>query len=229
MIGVIQACLDLTDWSDFEAAATNLDELTETVTSYISYCEDICISTRTDVTFNNDKSWFTAKLNTLIRPKRMPKEMGTESCTIRPGTHWIRRFEWLKGPTLKSWKISSLPITPLQCGKARKPSPSTGHHPPARRRINNLLKNWMSFIVDLKPPKPVLTISLHNMLAPPATPLSPTPVLQISEEDVRQVFRKNKRRKVPGPDGVTPACLKTCADQLAPIFTQIFNRSLELC
>ncbi len=84
---VLQACLDLNDWSDFEAAATNLDEITETVTSYISYCEDICISTRTDVTFNNDKSWFTAKLNTFIRPKRMPKEMGTESCTIRPGTH----------------------------------------------------------------------------------------------------------------------------------------------
>ncbi len=66
-------------------------------------------------------------------------------------------------------------------------------------------------------------------LTPPATPLSPTPVLQISEDDVRQVFRKNKRRKAPGPDGVTPACLKTCADQLAPIFSQIFNRSLELC
>ncbi len=66
-------------------------------------------------------------------------------------------------------------------------------------------------------------------LTPPATPLSPTPVLQISEEDVRQVFRRNKRRKAPCPDGVTPACLKTCADQLAPIFTQIFNRSLELC
>ncbi len=46
---------------------------------------------------------------------------------------------------------------------------------------------------------------------------------------MRQVFKKNKRRKAPGPDGVSPACLKTCADQLAPIFTQIFNRSLELC
>ncbi len=28
---------------------------------------------------------------------------------------------------------------------------------------------------------------------------------------------------------MTPVCLKSCADQLAPIFTQIFNRSLELC
>ncbi len=66
-------------------------------------------------------------------------------------------------------------------------------------------------------------------LTPPATPLSPTPALKISEDDVRQVFIKNKRRKAPGPDGVSPACLKSCADQLAPIFTQIFNRSLELC
>ncbi|KAK3551831.1 hypothetical protein QTP70_028999 [Hemibagrus guttatus] len=66
-------------------------------------------------------------------------------------------------------------------------------------------------------------------LTPPATPLSPPPALRISEDDVRQIFLKQKRRKAPGPDGVTPACLKTCADQLAFIFSQIFNRSLELC
>ncbi len=66
-------------------------------------------------------------------------------------------------------------------------------------------------------------------LSPPATPLSPTPTLQISKDDMRQVVRKQKRKKAPGPDCVTPAFLKSCADQLAPIFTQIFNRSLELC
>ncbi len=68
-----------------------------------------------------------------------------------------------------------------------------------------------------------------TQFTPPATPLFPTPTLQIREDDVRQVFKKNKRRKTPGPDGVSPACLKSCADQLAPILTQIFNRSLELC
>ncbi|KAI2665808.1 RNA-directed DNA polymerase from mobile element jockey [Labeo rohita] len=58
---------------------------------------------------------------------------------------------------------------------------------------------------------------------------NPASVGKISEKDVRQVFRKNKRSEAPSPDGVTPACLKTCADQLGPIFSQIFNRSLELC
>ncbi len=42
-------------------------------------------------------------------------------------------------------------------------------------------------------------------------------------------LQKEQKKEAPGPDGVSPACLKTCADQLAPIFTQIFNISLELC
>ncbi len=39
----LKACFGLTDWSVSEAAATDLDVLTETVTSYISFCEDMCI------------------------------------------------------------------------------------------------------------------------------------------------------------------------------------------
>ncbi len=49
-------------------------------------------------------------------------------------------------------------------------------------------------------------------LTPPATPLSPTPAIQISIDEVSQVFRKQKRKKASGPDCVTPACLKSCAD-----------------
>ncbi len=58
----LQAYFDCIDWSIFEAAATDLDEFTGSVTSYISFCEDICIPTRTYLTFNNDKPWFTAQL-----------------------------------------------------------------------------------------------------------------------------------------------------------------------
>lgn len=65
----LQACFDCTDWSIFETAATDLDELTGTVTSYISFCEDMCIPTRTYLTFNIGKPWFTAKLRQLCRSK----------------------------------------------------------------------------------------------------------------------------------------------------------------
>ncbi len=82
----------------------------------------------------------------------------------------------------------------------------------------------MSSIADLKinTPHPLWT-PLHTTINTSSNPLSPTSAFQISEDEVHQVFWKQKRKKAPGPDGVTPACLKTCADQLAPIFTKIFK------
>ncbi len=75
------------------------------------------------------------------------------------------------------------------------------------------------------PPSPPPPPSLPPSPPPPTTT---QPVLKVCVEDVNRVFRKQKSRKASGPDGISPACLKVCADQLAPIFTQIFNRSLEL-
>lgn len=62
-----------------------------------------------------------------------------------------------------------------------------------------------------------------------SNPPTPHTVVWISKEGVCRVFRKQKTRKATCPDGVLPACLKTFADQLAFIFSQIFNRSLEMC
>ncbi len=68
-------------WAALElsAAATDLDELTETVTSYISFCEDMCIPTRTYsyfLTYNNDNPWFTTKLSQLRQAKEDARRNG---------------------------------------------------------------------------------------------------------------------------------------------------------
>ncbi len=98
----LKACFDLTDWTVFESAANDLDELTETVTSYISFCEDMCIPTRTRLTYNNDKPRFTAKLKQLRQAKEDAYRMGIKSCINRPNTHWKRRSEWQRGIILAS-------------------------------------------------------------------------------------------------------------------------------
>src|SRR4029434_5863007 len=49
----------------------------------------------------------------------------------------------------------------------------------------------------------------------PLPPHSP-PALTVCAEDLSQLLQKQKIRKAPGPDGVSPSCLKVCADQLAP-------------
>ncbi len=98
----LKACFDLTDRTVFEAAANNLDELTETVTSCIGFCEDMCISTRTHLTYNNDKPWFTAKLRQLCQAKEDTYKKGTKSCKNRPNTHWKWRSEWQRRIILES-------------------------------------------------------------------------------------------------------------------------------
>ncbi|KAK1786195.1 hypothetical protein P4O66_017906, partial [Electrophorus voltai] len=52
--------------------------------------------------------------------------------------------------------------------------------------------------------------------------------LIITESDVRRVFKRMNTRKAMGPDGICGRVLKACADQLAPVFTDIFNLSLTL-
>ncbi|KAK3537078.1 hypothetical protein QTP70_001224 [Hemibagrus guttatus] len=48
----------------------------------------------------------------------------------------------------------------------------------------------------------------------------------ISEHDVRRAFRRMNTRKAAGPEGISSRVLRACADQLAPVFTEIFNISL---
>ncbi|KAK1804694.1 hypothetical protein P4O66_003525 [Electrophorus voltai] len=52
--------------------------------------------------------------------------------------------------------------------------------------------------------------------------------LIITESDVRRVFKRVNTRKAMGPDGICGRVLKACADQIAPVFTDIFNLSLTL-
>ena len=49
--------------------------------------------------------------------------------------------------------------------------------------------------------------------------------LQTDEDEVKRLMKNCNPKKAPGPDGVSPRILKLCADQLAYIFSVIFNQS----
>ncbi len=51
-------------------------------------------------------------------------------------------------------------------------------------------------------------------------------VITVSEDEVRRALKGVNIRKVAGPDGITGRVLRSCADQLAGLFTSIFNESL---
>ncbi len=190
----------------------------------------MCIPTRTRLTYNNDKPWFTAKLRQLRQAKEDAYRMGDKvlykqakytlekEIRVAKRNYSVKlRIQFSSSDSASVWKGMK------DFTNYKTPSPSTVENQQLADDLNVFCCRFE------KTPHTRPEHLSTQPLTPPATPLSPTPALKISEDDVRQVFIKNKRRKAPGPDGVSPACLKSCADQLAPIFTQIFNRSLELC
>ncbi|KAL0175519.1 hypothetical protein M9458_027849, partial [Cirrhinus mrigala] len=215
---VLQACFEWTDWSVFEAAANDLDELTETVTSYISFCEDICIPTRTYLTFNNDKPWFTTKLRHLRQAKEDAYRKGDRVLYNQARNTLTKEIRVAKRTYAKRLENQFTSNEPASVWKGLKAITNYKTPSPSTEANQRLAEDLNEFYCRFDTPH----TRSDDLFLQPLTP-------PISEDDVRQVFRKKKRRKAPGPDGVTPACLKTCADQLAPIFSQIFNRSLELC
>lgn len=51
----------------------------------------------------------------------------------------------------------------------------------------------------------------------------------ICEKEANSLFKKQETEKASGPDPASPASLKYCAGQLAPVFTGIFSQTQNLC
>ena len=64
----LKDCLACTNWDVFRAAG-DLNDYTDTVTSYIHFCEQLCIPTKTVKLYNNNKPWFTKEIQQLRKEK----------------------------------------------------------------------------------------------------------------------------------------------------------------
>ncbi|GFR74056.1 ReO_6 protein [Elysia marginata] len=54
---MLQECFDCTDWTGFEDSCANIDELTDSITEYIKFCENVTIKKKEIVYFPNSKPW----------------------------------------------------------------------------------------------------------------------------------------------------------------------------
>ncbi len=183
----------------------------------------MCIPTRAHLTYNNDKPWFTAKLRKLHQAKE--DAYRTVDKVLYKQTKYTLEKEIRVAKRKYSDKLrilfSSSDSASVWKGMEditsyKTPSPSTVEN---QQQADNLNEFYCRF--EYTPHTRPEHLSTQP-LTPPATPLSPTPALQISEEDVRQVFREQNRKK-------HQPVWNPVLTSWPPIFTTIFNRSLELC
>ena len=68
----LRGCFECTDWGVFKEAAADIDEYTETVSDYITFCEGLCIPTKTITIYPNDKPWFNTSIKHKLQVKHEP-------------------------------------------------------------------------------------------------------------------------------------------------------------
>ncbi|XP_039647986.1 uncharacterized protein LOC120553530 [Perca fluviatilis] len=256
----LQTCLDSTDWDVFRTATNSLDEYTEAVTSYISFCEDCCVPSCTRVSFNNDKPWFTAKLRRLRLDKAEAFTSGDKNRLK------VAKYKFSKAVKEAKQRYSEKLQNQFSANNSASVwrglkqitsfKPKVFHSTNDRRLANELNEFYCRFDGQRVGPVTIplntsqqrvfpdsiprdtsqqlqlqcITSTSPTLKVPPSTsPPTSVTTLSINEEDVNRLFRRQNPRKAAGPDAVSPSSLKHCADQLSPVFTDIFNTSLETC
>ncbi|KAI4882431.1 hypothetical protein NFI96_006031 [Prochilodus magdalenae] len=228
----LQGCLESTNWAVSEEATDGLDEYTDTVTSYISFCEDSCISTKSQVRYSNNKPWLTAELKQLRRE---------EEEAFRSGDRTV--YKEAKYRILEKGIRAAKSEYSEQLNRH-----STAHHPSSAWRGLQLLTAHKVRKTRLLLNDRHLTNALNEFycrfelakdnqtVSPPSPPSTSTPTLALSplppahlcinRQDVHRLFSRQKVRKAPGPDSVSPSTLKHCCDPLAPVFTDHWSSAL---
>ena len=217
----LRACYDSTDWSIFRHAADSLDEHTDTVLSYIKFCEDLLIPTKTIKIFSNNKPWFTRSVKERLKEKDEAYKSGdlvafkrakyTLDKELRCAKLEYRNKleeQFCSGNSREVWQgLESITNYKMKSHKFN-------DDPSLPDQLNEFYARF-----DRENTSPVVTTSgVTDELPPPFV---------IEEESVRKALACQNTRKAAGPDGISNSTLRHCADQLAPALTCIFNESLQ--
>jgi hypothetical protein len=212
----LQGCFDCTNWEVFEEEDVN--RMTDVVTSYINFCEDLCISEKTVTVYPNQKPWVTKEFKDILKQKHSDPEGKknikklSEKCRKK---YKERVEEKLVNGDIKGVWDGVREIT----GTKKKKTTTTADGDPVQ-----LANDLNVFYARFDKPDSRLQGVLEELEKVEQTGDS----VRVSEDEVKTVFSKLKPGKACGPDGIKPRLLKVCAEQLAAVFQAIFNKSLLL-
>ncbi|KAJ8021605.1 RNA-directed DNA polymerase from mobile element jockey [Holothuria leucospilota] len=180
--------------------------------------------------FPNSKPWVSKKLKSLVYEKKAAFSSGDQDlvkekqreikkevkrCKKEHGKKLEDKFE--EGNTKAAWQV-------MQSVTGHKGKNKCGTIRNGQRLVNGLNEFYCRF--DVKSDELVNTVT-GNKLRTTTTCANTTDRVIVNESDVRKLFANVKIGKATSPDGVTNMLIKTCSSQLAPVFTPIFQRTLD--
>ncbi len=224
----LQASLDDVDRDMFRASSSDVSEFTEVALSFVNTLTEQATETVTIKTFSNQKPWVDRTIRDAVNHRTAAYNAGI-----------------LSG-NMSEYKSSCYALRRAVRAAKRRYSERIESH----FQLNDSRRMWQGLkticssgnnnSVEVRADL-LLAIELNNFYGRfecnggAILPISASAssrqssddhVFTVSEDDVRRELRRVNVRKAAGPDGITGRVLRSCADQLAGLFTSIFNESL---
>ncbi len=225
-IGELQSCFELTNWDLFLSDSLDLNDQVIVVSSYINFCVELIIPTKSLTVFPNNKPWVTKELKNILN---------NEEKSIFVRVQWGEK------------KINKEVKRTIRCAKLNYKNKIENKFVQGdMRAVWHGIKN----MADISIPKqgPVLNKDVDgNVLVNDLNlfftrfekhdssavlddfkqKLSPSNSLNLQPLNVIKQLKATPVNKAPGPDGICGRTLKYCAEQLSVVFHSLFQASLD--
>uniref|UniRef100_A0A3P9KN81 Reverse transcriptase domain-containing protein n=1 Tax=Oryzias latipes TaxID=8090 RepID=A0A3P9KN81_ORYLA len=199
---------------------TDIEEYTDTVTSYITKCIDDVTHTKSIIIRANQKPWLTGEVKGLLRARDNAFRAGDEAGLRTARANLSRGIRKAKKDYMR--KVSSNFNDSRDARSLWQGIQAITDYKPAPQSCENntpLLNNLNSFFSRFEG---------LNSTHPQKTPPSPQDqTLHLTTTSVKRTLSTINPRKAAGPDNIPGRVLKECAEELKDVFTDIFNISLE--
>ncbi len=225
---MLQMTLDDVDWDMFRASSSDVSEFTDVAVSFINTLTDQATETVTIRTFFNHKPWVDRSIRDADNHRTAAYNAGILSGNMseyKASCYALRRA--VRAAKLRYGKRIE---SHFQLNDSRrmwqglKTICSSGNNFSAEVRADPLLAEELNTFYGRFECNggAILPISASAS----SRQSSDDYAITFSEDDVRRELKRVNVRKAAGPDGITGRVLRSCADQLAGLFTSIFNESL---
>ncbi len=220
---MLQAALDDVDWDMFLASSFDISEFTNIALSFVNTLNEQATETVTIRTFSNQKPWVDRSIRDSVNHRTAAYNGGLLSGNMsecKASCYALRRAVRAAKLRYRERIESHFQLNDSRrMWQGLKTICSSGNKSSAEVRADPLLAKELNIFHG--------RFECNGGSASGSSRQSSDDhVVTVSEGEVQRVLRRVNVRKAAGPDGITVRVLRSCVDQLAGLFTSIFNESL---
>ncbi len=226
---MLQASLDDVDWDMFRASSADVSEFTDVALSFVNMLTDQATETVTIRTFSNQKPWVDRTIRAAVNQHTAAYNAGLLSGNMseyKASCYALRRAVRAAKLRYRERIESHFQLNDSRrMWQGLKTICSSGNNSSAEVRADPLLAEELNAFYGRFECNGGVTLPISASESSRQSS-DVDHVITVSEDEVRRELRRVNIRKAAGPDGITGRVLRSCADQLAGLFTSIFNVSL---